>query len=122
MTVQFIPRAQSFSGAPAAGSGAVVQYTYTVPVGLRAVLVHAFVQGANNAAAANTIFANIQVTIGGTVVSVLRLNISGSANFIFAQYQPMIDLRAGDTVQGFTVNIGAVNPTMVIMSVVREYQ
>jgi hypothetical protein len=64
----------------------------------------------------------ITATIGGVIVRLARLHVSGVASDAVQVYQPFVDLQGADTVIGQSTNNSAVAITMEIMMVVREYQ
>ncbi len=122
MTVLFIPRTLIFSGASIAGAGTVVQATYTVPLGKRAVITHSMSQVNANGNAVNTTFSFIQCTINAVNIIVNALHGSGSAFTIRQFFIHDIDLTESDVVQLFTQNFGAAGVSHVMNVIIREYQ
>lgn len=120
--ILFRPIAITFSGATVAGSGLVTRATYTVPAGKRAILEHVSILILVSTAAANTTIAIVSGMIGGIAVGFLRIGnsavITGELNVSDERF---VDLQAGDTVSLITINNAAVNSTMALSAVVREY-
>lgn len=122
MTVLFTPIDNSFTGLVAAGAGTVVQLTYTVPAGKRAVLTHSRVQGNANGNAALTTIIFIDV-IQVASHPVIRRDISGLVGAqLNAEVTCNIDLAAGELVRIVTTNTGAAAVSMGGSFFIREYQ
>lgn len=118
----YIPIAKNYAAAPGAGSGLVQQWVYIVPAGKIARLYHSFYLIDVNAAAANTLAAIVKVSIGGVLMTVGELTTAGNANSATLTLVHWIDLNAGDSVSGNTVNTGAANPVIIVNAIIREYQ
>lgn len=117
----FAPVAKDANLVVAAGSGTVARWAYTVPAGKRAVLTHGFVRINGNANAANTTQADIICSINGTTITALFINNSGGAADVAVSGRLEIDLEAGDSATGRSINTGAGGVTMQIRAVIREY-
>lgn len=122
MTVLFTPIAQSFTGVSNAASGAVNRWIYTVPALKRAILVYSFLNLPASANAVNTMGARVVCTIGGIIFQPVRIFNQAVLTAEISEWaSSVIDLQAGDTVQGTTINNGANNATITIQAVIREY-
>jgi hypothetical protein len=122
MTVLFIPRTLIFSGNSIAGAGAVLQVTYTVPPGKRAVIEHSVAQVNANGNAVNSTFSFIQATINAVNIIVNALHGSGATFTQRSILMHSLSLTENDVVQLFTQNFGAANVAHLMNVVIREYQ
>ena len=118
----FLPIGLSFAGNTAAGSGTIVQWTYTVPAGKRSVLTYAFCSINVSAAAAATTTCRIITSIGGVQVTIIGINnpavITGT---LYGFSSCAVDLSPGDTVTGVTSNTSAVISIMTAQASINEF-
>lgn len=124
MATLFVPRALDFNGAVAAGSGAIIRWTYTVPAGKRAEITHCYCEAQDNANAVNTTFADIFAIIGGVAITIAKQYNDGAGNNTLTpniSVSSVVPLQAGDTVSGRTTNTGAGGVTMFVRAVIREF-
>lgn len=118
----FIPRCTQFFANTIAGAGQVLQWTYTVPTGKRAVLqsIHTRING--NGAAAGQAATQAIITLSAVPVELVYMDASGIANASALNLAYAIDMVSGDTLQGYTLNFSVVNIFMAIGYVIQEFQ
>jgi len=124
MAVLFVPVAFDFNAVAAAGGGAIIRWTYTVPAGKRSEIVHCYCETQDNANAVNTTFSDIFAIIGGVAVTLAKVYNDGAGNNTLTPTMAVpsiVPLQAGDTVNGRTVNNGAAGVAMIARAVMREY-
>lgn len=124
MTTLFVPRPFDFSGVAAAGSGAVIRWTYTVPIGKRSEVCHCYVEAVDNANAVNTTFADVFANIGGVFITLAKIYNDGAGNNTLTPniaVSSVVLLQAGDTIQGRTNNTGAAGVSMIVRAVIKEF-
>lgn len=122
MTVLFVPIALSFTGVSNAASGVVNRWTYTVPALKRSILTFSFANLPAGANAVNTTGARIICTIGGVNCQTVRIFNQAVLTAEISDWAASeIDLAAGDTVIGTTINNGANNATITVQATIREY-